>query len=86
MPEPQRLRARQLSRLPHGVADLLLLPQHDLRVDVADHELQLLRGLAPVHRAEDTAELGRGQQALEDAVAVLAQPQDAATGAEAAGA
>ena len=60
-----------------GVADLLLLPDHDARVEVVDDERQLLGPLAPVGRAEQRPELGRGQEALEQPERVLAEPQHA---------
>ena len=57
----------------HRVAHLGLLPDHDLGAGVVEHEGQLVGALAPVDDAEHRADLGRRGQALEDAVAVLAQ-------------
>src|SRR5207248_11605642 len=64
---------------------LFVLPDHDPGVDVADDELELLRCLSPVDRAEDAAHLGRREQALQHSVTVLPEPEDAVAPAEALG-
>jgi hypothetical protein len=51
---------------------------------VVEDEAELVLGLAPVGRAEDGAQAGAGQQELEDGVGVLAEPQDAGAGGDAA--
>ena len=77
MLQPEGLGPAGVTSGAHRVADLGVLPDDDASVDVADDELELLGRLPPVDRAKDAADLGRRQQALEHAVAVLAQPQDA---------
>ena len=52
-------------------------------VEVVDHERELVGGLAPVRRAEAGAELRRGEQQLEHAVRVLAEPEHAVARADA---
>ena len=52
-------------------------------VEVVEHERQLVGGLAPVGRAEDRAELRRGEEQLDDAERVLPEPQDAVAGPDA---
>ena len=64
-------------RLGHGGADLLVLPQDHPWGGVVEQRAELLSALTPVRGAEDGPELGAGQQRLEDAVTVLAQPQHA---------
>ncbi len=73
--DPQGLGPALVSRLAQGVADLRFLEEDDRRVAVADHEGEFGGTLAPVGGAEHRPELGRRQQALEETVAVLAQPQ-----------
>ena len=83
---PRGIRTAQLACFAHDIADLGLLPHDERRVDVVDHERELLRRLTPVGRAERAAELGRGAEAFEDAERVLSEPQDAIASLEAVGA
>src|SRR5581483_520711 len=72
----------RVTRRPHGVADLLVLPHDDARRRVVDDERELVDGLAPVRGAEDGTELGGGEQRLEDAPRVLPEPQHTIAGAD----
>ena len=83
MLDPARLAGCPLAPGAHRVADLLLLPDDQLRREVVDDERELVGLLAPVRRAEHRAELGAGQQQLLDAEAVLPEPQDAVTASDA---
>jgi hypothetical protein len=59
------------------LADLLLLPDHDPRVEISDDERQFVGRLPPVRRAQHAAELGHRKQRLEHAERVLTQPEEA---------
>ncbi len=76
VPEPPRRGAGELAGGAHGVADLLVLPDDDLGVDVVEDERHLVGALSPVRRAEHRAELRRRRQRLDDPERVLSQPED----------
>ena len=74
--QPQGLRTGVGPGLAQGLADLGLLPEDDRRGRSRSiDEGELVGALAPVGGAEDGADLGRGQEPLEQAVAVLSEPQ-----------
>ena len=59
-----------------------LLPEHDLRLQIAEHEPQLLGGLPPVGGAQDRACLGAADKQLQDMKRRLAKPQHPVAGAD----
>ena len=75
--QPEGVPTGLLPGLADGFADLVLLPDDHRGLDVLQDEGQLLGRLTPVDGTEHGACLGRGQDPLEHAVAVLSQPQDA---------
>jgi hypothetical protein len=82
--EPERAAAGSFARLARGLADLLLLPEHQPGIAVGDHEGELVGALAPVGGTEGAPQLGGGEQALQHPVRVLAEPEDAVAALEAA--
>ena len=73
--QPEGLAGPEAPGLGDLGADLLVLPDDDLGPGVVEEGHELLGALAPVGRGEDRSELGGGQEALHQAVAVLAEPE-----------